>query len=164
MLSGASDWLTWFQLLIFISIKLFTVLTWNVLMPLGLNLISSDGFPVKAIFLKVPQTFWFTNKSYPQEFLDDEVIFLSPFPNAIYSLPFCLSSSIIGPIKCGTWEVTHKNSPIRCPMHRRLLWWTYKCSLQSSYCKKHNWLRVPATAIWKLPSVPNKTSPPTDYF
>lgn len=50
ILSGASDWLTWFQLLIFISIKLFTVLTWKVLLlPLGLNLISSCGFPGKAL-------------------------------------------------------------------------------------------------------------------
>lgn len=53
---AASDGLLWFWLLIFISIKLFTVLSWKDLQLLGLHLSCSGGFTVNAI-LWVPFIF-----------------------------------------------------------------------------------------------------------
>lgn len=78
MLPGASDWLTWFQLLIFISIKLFTVLTWKVLLPLGLNLISSDGFVVKAIFFFLKPTKFLVCKQILPTRIPGQWCFLEP--------------------------------------------------------------------------------------
>ena len=59
---------------------------------------------------KKKATNFYVHKTYSQESLDDDVISLSPFPNAVYSPVFYLSSSIIGPIKCGTREMTPKIS------------------------------------------------------
>lgn len=136
MLSGASDWLPWFQLLIFISIKLFTVLTWKVLLSLRLNLISANGFAVKAV-LKNPANFLVCKQILPPR-IPEQCYFLKPLSEHFFSIPFCLSSSFMGPIKCGIWEVTFKNCAVRCLIHRRLQWWAWECSLQSPYYKEHN--------------------------
>lgn len=156
MLSGASDWLAWFWLLIFISIKLFTVLTWKVLLLLRLNRISFYGFTVKAIFKNLTNV-WVCKQSLLPK-ISERCYFPEPIPNTIVSPRFCPFSTFMGTIKCGTWKVT-----FRCQIPGIWQWQPLECSLQTSYCKCHNWLKVPATSTWNPSWVCNRTTPSTNY-
>lgn len=121
---AASDGLLWFWLLIFISIKLFTVLSWKDLQLLGLHLSCSGGFTVNAI-LWVP--FIFPLKTHP---VHSSYFVESIWNNcSVHTFSFL---SFMRPKLSITLTVILKNSPDTCLI--AILWWPQECFLQiSSY-------------------------------
>lgn len=126
MLSGASDWLTWFQLLIFISIKLFTVLTWKVCCLWGLSLLVLTASQWK-LFITTSTNFSFANMFYPQEFWDLIFFILWLFPNMAYFSPhFFLPSWGQLNVISQEWpskplQSEPKNAPYRSPTTKNII-------------------------------------------
>lgn len=123
---AASEGLLWFWLLIFISIKLFTVLTWKELQLLGLHLSCSGGFTVNAI-LWIPFIFLLkthpAHSSYFVEFIWNNC--------SVHTFSF---SSFMRPKLSITLTVILKTTLDTCLI--AILWWPQKWALQIPYYRE----------------------------